>query len=422
MKKYIREYFGDFILCILIGTGLALNVFAGYEMTDPWSSHLWAVAGIVSAVMALLFVAYYKRTLLVISFITEAVALIAAIIILQKMGIFTAAKTIDGNPLLFWIIVIFTSVLVFWAARTRAGIIILFLAGTIMTAAFDFLQFPVCQGGYLAFVFGAFALLLYRIYFISLRHSDKAIAFSQYFAQSAIISLAALILAGGVYYGLVNPMSPPTDQLKLTAQLMSMDIVKKAGISSITIIPANEMVREVQNENRSKNHNEPEKEEKIVQGKNPMTTKKVTFPLPSNFIWIATVSIIALLVLTMVIKLLGRKRWYRAVLRESKEDSAIELYRYFLKKIRKTGCGRPDGHTLLEYAYGLQTKLEPYAVGDANFLSLTQIYTKILYGCQNISEDEWEMFIDFYKEFNRNLKKELGSLRYLVHLFSDSFA
>lgn len=419
MKKYIREYFGDFILCILIGTGLALNVFAGYEMTDPWSSHLWAVAGMVTAVMVLLFAAYYKRILLVISFIAEAAALIAAIIILQKMGVFTASKTIDQNPLLFWIIVISTSVLVFWAARSRAGIIILFLAGTIMTAAFDFLQFPVCQGGYLAFVFGVFVLLLYRIYCISFRHSDKVqAAFSRYFVQSLIISLAALMLAGGVYYGLVKPMSPPTDQVKLTAQLMSMDIVRKAGISSVTVIPANEMVREVQKENQSKNHNEPEKEGKIVQGQNPMTTKKVTFPLPSNFIWMAAVSVIAFLALAMVIKLLGRKRWYRDLLQQSKEDSALELYNYFLKKIRKTGCGRPDGHTLLEYAYGLQTKLEPYAVGDANFLSLTQIYTKILYGCQNISEDEWELFIDFYKELNRNLKKEMGSLKYLVHLFS----
>ena len=419
MKKYIGEYLGDFILCILIGTGLALNVFAGYEMTDPWSGHLWAVAGMVTAVMVLLFAAYYKRILLVISFIAEAAALIAAIIILQKMGVFTASKTIDQNPLLFWIIVISTSVLVFWAARSRAGIIILFLAGTIMTAAFDFLQFPVCQGGYLAFVFGAFVLLLYRIYCISFRHSDKVqAAFSRYFVQSLIISLAALMLAGGVYYGLVKPMSPPTDQVKLTAQLMSMDIVRKAGISSVTVIPANEMVREVQKENQSKDHNEPEKEEKIVQGQNPMTTKKVTFPLPSNFIWMTAVSIIVLLILAMIIKLLGRKRWYRALLQQSKEDSALELYNYFLKKIRKTGCGRPDGHTLLEYAYGLQTKLEPYAVGDANFLSLTQIYTKILYGCQNISEDEWELFIDFYKELNHNLKKEMGSLRYLVHLFS----
>ena len=419
MKKYIGEYLGDFILCILIGTGLALNVFAGYEMTDPWSGHLWAVAGMVTAVMVLLFAAYYKRILLVISFIAEAAALIAAIIILQKMGVFTASKTIDQNPLLFWIIVISTSVLVFWAARSRAGIIILFLAGTIMTAAFDFLQFPVCQGGYLAFVFGAFVLLLYRIYCISFRHSDKVqAAFSRYFVQSLIISLAALMLAGGVYYGLVKPTSPPTDQLKLTAQLMSMDIVRKAGISSVTVIPANEMVREVQKENQSKDHNEPEKEEKIVQGQNPMTTKKVTFPLPSNFIWMTAVSIIVLLILAMIIKLLGRKRWYRALLQQSKEDSALELYNYFLKKIRKTGCGRPDGHTLLEYAYGLQTKLEPYAVGDANFLSLTQIYTKILYGCQNISEDEWELFIDFYKELNRNLKKEMGSLKYLVHLFS----
>lgn len=427
MKEYTGKYLWDFILCVLISTGLSFNVFAGYEMIDPLSGNLPAAAGITIAVTALLFLAYYDRRTIIISIILEAAALIAVIVILQQMGVFSDTKPIDGNPLLFWIIVISASVAVFWAARTRAGMVVLFLAGTIMTAAFDLLQFPVCKWGFFAFVCGLFILFLYRVYCISLKDSEKGkTAFGAYFSQSVIVGMAALVLASGVYYGIIKPMSPPTDQLKLTKKLISMDILKQIGVSSTRIIYSDDTVRTSPNENQqnnkgynnSKKHNEHKKNGNIVHGKNPMKSRAVTFPIVFNIIWIAAASIIIILVLAFIIKLLLRKKWYSDLLKETKEDCAMELYNYFLKNIRKTGFRRPDDLTLLEYASDYKNELEDFTAGDANFMSLTQIYTRILYGCQKISEDEWELFTDFYKEFNRNMKNQMGNFKYLVHYFS----
>ncbi|MEN6463030.1 MAG: DUF4129 domain-containing protein, partial [Syntrophomonas sp.] len=170
--------------------------------------------------------------------------------------------------------------------------------------------------------------------------------------------------------------------------------------------------------NNSKKHNQHKREGKIVHGQDPMKSKAVTFPMNWNILWVAAAFLIVILILAVVIKISLRKKWYRDLLKKSKEDCAMELYNYFLKKIRNTGFKRLNGITLHEYAYDLQNELEDFSVGDANFLSLTQIYTRILYGCQTISEDEWEQFTDFYKEFNRNLKGEMGSFRYLIHFFS----
>lgn len=429
MKKYIEEYSWDFVLCILISTGLALNVFAGYEMTDSLSGNLLAVAAVVIAVTALLFLAGHDRRTLIISILAEALALIAAVVILQQMGVLSDSETIDGNPLLFWIIVIFTSLVVFWASRTRAGLIILFLAGTTMTAVFDLLQYPVCSWGYLAFIFGVLALLLYRVYCISLMNGDsEKTAFRGYFTQSVIIALVTLMLASGVYYGIIKPISPPTDKLNLTKKLMSMDILKEIGVSSTRIIYSDDNAITSQNDNQQNTNkseydnrnkqNEQKTEGKIARGKDPMTTTVVSFKRSIHIAWIAAVFIIVILVLTIIIKLLLRKKWYNDLLKESREDCAMELYSYFLNKIGKTGIRRPDGLTLLEYAEGLQNRLEKFSVGDANFLSLTQIYTKILYGCQHISEDEWEMFNDFYQPFFKNLKNEMGNFRYLWYFFS----
>ncbi|MEN6460395.1 MAG: hypothetical protein ABFC94_03370, partial [Syntrophomonas sp.] len=289
MKKYIDKYFGDFILCVLISTGLSFNIFAGYEMTDLLSANLPAVAGVAIAVTAFLFLAYYDRRTHAISVILEALALIAVIVILLQMGVFSESKTIDGNPLLFWIIVISTSLTVFWAARTRAGLVVLFLAGTIMTAAFDLLQYPVCSWGLWAFILGVFVLFLYRVYCISRIDSDREkTAFSLYFAQSVIVGMTALVLASGVYYGIIKPLSPPTDQLKLKKKLISMDILKEMGVSSTRIIYSDDTVRTSPNENQqnnkgdynnSKKHNQHKREGKIVHGQDPMKSKAVTFPM-----------------------------------------------------------------------------------------------------------------------------------------------
>ncbi|HBR01705.1 MAG TPA: hypothetical protein DD738_03760 [Ruminiclostridium sp.] len=430
MKKHIGKYFWDFILCVFISAGLAENIFAGFEMADPWSGNLLAVAGIVAAVTVLLFLGYYNRMTMVISMTAQAAALIAVMVILQQRGLFSAPYTIDGNPILFWIIVISTSCVVFWAARTRAGLVVLFLVGTTVTAAFDFLEYPVCRWGYLAFVGGAFILFLYRVYCISHMYSEtEKTAFNVYFAQSVIAGTMALLLASGAYYSIIKPMSPPADKLNLAQKLMSMDILYEIGVASTRIIYSDDPATTAENENQQNTNddnyneniqkqNEPKKDGEIVPGRDPITALAVTFRQNAKMIWIAAASAILILVLAVIIKFLLRKKWYDSLLKETNEDSAIELYNYFLKKLIKAGFRRPDGLTLLEYASGLQYELENFSVGKANILSLTQIYTRILYGCQKISEDERELFHDFYKEFYRNLKNEMGNFRYLIHFFT----
>lgn len=429
MKKYVEKYFWDFILCLFISAGLAENIFAGYEMTDPWSGNIFAVAGVVAVVTVLLFCGYYNRMTVVIAMTAQTVALIAVIVILQQRGVFSAPYTIDGNPMLFWIIVISTSCVVFWAARTRAGLVVLFLAGTAMTAAFDILEYSVCRWGYCAFVWGVFILFLYRVYCISHMYSEREItALNMYFAQSVIAGTMVLLLASGAYYGIIKPMSPPADKLNLTQELLSMDILYEIGVASTRTLYSDNPVTTAENGKQQNTNNEnydensqkqnEQKKEETVPGQDPITALAVTFKHNLKMIWIAAASVLMMLVLAFIIKFILRKKWYNNLLRETKEDSAMELYNYFLKQLVKIGFRRPDGLTLLEYASGLQDKLEKFSTGQANILSLTQIYTRILYGCQKISEDEWELFNDFYKEFYRNLKNEMGNFKYLVHFFT----
>ena len=106
------------------------------------------------------------------------------------------------------------------------------------------------------------------------------------------------------------------------------------------------------------------------------------------------------------------------MLSETKEDGALDLYLYFVEKLGKAGLKRPVGSTLLEYAVDSQDALDRFSVGDAGFLRLTEIYLSILYGYRTITEEEHELFLSFYKRFHRNLRHQMGAIRYCAKYFT----
>lgn len=430
MRKYSAQYFGDFILCFFISSGLSVNVFAGYEMNDPWSGNPFAVAGTVILIMVILFSAYWSGKRLLISALTTAALLTASVGALYFTGAFTDISPVDENPILFWIIVITVSVIVFWLARTRAGIVVLFLSGTLMIAAFDLLKYPVSIWAYFVFLFCAFVMFLHRVYCIFTRKSDSGRnCFRAYFIQMMIVSLAAIVLAGGFYSAIIRPLSPPVDETELAKKLMSVQLLEKAGISSKVIAsekPDNTAgisnnsgqqakEQEKEKDKKQKNHNEGGR---IGKSDNLITVMAITYKKNEKKILIAIAALALTLICSLLLKCLLHRKWYRSLQRKSKEDGAMELYHYFIRRMRKAGFKRPDGITLLEYAYVSQVQMEKFCVYDASFLRLTQIYLKMLYGYQKISNEEKDLFCDFYSEFHKNLRIEMGRLRYCLHYFS----
>jgi len=364
--KYWGIYIWDLILCVMISTGLSFNVFAGYEMNDPWSGNLFVVAGVVIAVMVILFPAYFNHKTILISVLITTTALIAAIAALQYTGAISGQKIIDENPLLFWIIVIVTSIAVFWMTRSRAGTVILFLAGTYMIAAFDLLRYPVSILGYIVFLFGTFVLFLYRVYCISLKHSETGkIDFRAYFIQSLLVSMVVFLLAGAVYYGAVKPLSPPIDEMKLVQKLMSMQILEKVGVSTRMIVYSDQLdnsMKNQQNEDKKENQKQKNKDKsdkdqnygKLGKSSNLIAAMAIAYKRIHNMLWMIPAAIVLLLILAIFIKRLLRKKWYKNLQEKTNEDYTMDLYLYFVKKMRKAGFKRPDHLTLLEYASASQ--------------------------------------------------------------------
>jgi len=432
MKKHLDTRLWDFILCVFISIGLSLNVFAGYDMTNPLADNILAVSGIVFAVTALLFIsADNKKNLLAAIFITVT-GVVAGILALHNSSAFNDMKTIDANPLLFWIIVIGTSLTVFWTSRSRAGLILLFLAGSITVAAFAFLEFPVSLVGYIDFIFSVFVMFMYRAYCVSLLHTDMGkIDFRAYFIQSTVVSTLAVALAAGLFFGVIKPLSPPTNEINLATRLMSLEVLEKIGVSTKTEIPSDNLTsntlnntnKTTQDNQNNKEQTKPQKKESTVQfssvqGSNMQKAMAIIYEKKSYWLPILAVGIILIFAAAIISKLYFRKKWYRDLQKEANEDGVIKLYLRFLVQIRKAGLKRPEDLTLLEYAANSQKKLEVFSAGEADFLRLTQIYISVIYGYKKVSVEEYRLFQEFYKEFYKNMRREMGTFRYCLHLFA----
>ena len=371
MKKYLKQHFFDFILCVLLSAGLSVNVFAGFDMNER-------------------------------------------------------------NLILYGITIGAVIILVFCTARTRAGILILFLAGNYMTAFFSFLKYPVSMAGYLIFLVSAFVLFLYRVHCISMRQFDISLKEGKsQMIQPILFSLIAVLLAGGVFCGIIKPLSPATDEAKLSEMLMSMQIMEKLGVATTRIVYSEQPVAQaaqskaVQNVPEQKNMNQDNKEQKKQKEEGQIGSSNImirvmaiTYKKVVNMLWIIVPILILVFIAAVGFKWFLRKKWYSDLHGKTKEDCAVELYLLFIKKMQKAGFKRPSNLTLLEYAADSKEKLERFTAYDANFFRLTEIYLAILYGYQHISDKECELFHDFYKDFYQNLRKEMGTFHYYLQFFT----
>lgn len=415
---------GEYLLCTLMAVGISINVFAGYEMTDPWHNNLLVVAAATAVMMIFLFLTGMSfvggwgdltKSGRWIAFGVTAVLFIGEVVALQLAGAFSGPETIDTNPILFWIIVVTVSILVFWTTRARVGIIILFLAFSYMSVAFDFLLYPVSMAGYGAALLAMAVMYAYRGQGGGQREEEGRRRFAHFIRATAIALVAALV-ASGAYFGIIAPLVDAEKDMRLAEKLMTLEILREAGISSETIIVQEPEEPEIP-------RSEPEEEREELTGGTAgekgslVQVMAIIYRQHVTLFWLIMTSPLLLLALAVGIKLLLRQRWYRVQLRKSNEEGVAALYISLLRKLKKAGFKRPKRQTLLDFARESQEKLEGFISYDATFLRLTQVYLKMTYGYQRISEEELELFEDFYKPFYKNLRKEMGTLKYCLYFF-----
>ncbi|MCD8110121.1 MAG: DUF4129 domain-containing protein [Clostridiales bacterium] len=436
MKKYLQYRCWDLILCIVISVGMAVNVLSGFEIDDV-AERMPVLVILVAVTSAICLLAAINKGTTLIGIAGGVVALIIAVILCRGTNIFV--NDADNASQIFYIVVVAVAVAVFLVCRTRPGIIILFLFGNVLQAGAAFLQFPTKVWAYLLFLIGCGLMIFYRVYVLSVlkAHTGK-VRFRGFMAQNLCVCLAALLLATGIFAGIIRPLDPPTDDLKLIQQLMSFEILEKIGVSTVLVqvdrdkiseqepdqeMATDEQEEEEEEEEMNDTDEAPDREEQEDAGNQQDTAaafteraQAISYQLAKH--WYILVIVAAVLVcLGIYSRKLLRKKWLAEIDRLPRADGVLNLFGFFMFGMEKAGCKRAANLTLDEYQAVNAKQLGKFDAETVDFARLTEIYRKAYYGRLEVTEEEYADYLRYYEGFHRNVRKAAGAFRYLILYF-----
>ncbi len=434
MRQYIKKRFAEWLLCLVMAACMTQAVCSGFVLEEGAYFGAVVVFALSAVLQALLQLISYRRRFVVIG-ITAGVLLATAAVVTIKT---TQPFSDNGDSSFIFALILFSaSLLVFLLTRTRAGTAALFLLGTLTCTGAYFLQFPIMLWSFLLFEIAVFIMFFLRVYTASLLKADIGKARTgAYMLQTGAVCLAAFVMAGGMYFGVVRPLDPPTQGLKLITRLQSMPLIQVLGVSDTKVIFDSELESQ-QTPDTAELTSDTGKEQNESIGEAPPQTQSqndgISLPeylsdvqqaldtvnyglLQTRRVWLLL--FIPLMITGLfVLRLFIRKRWHLRIQSLPKEDAAANYYSLFLRCFKRLGIQSHSCHTLREYAENNEMQMQAFSAQDVCFAALTGTYEKIVYGGGSISAKDYEQFETYYGSFYKNLRRELGSLKYCLRIF-----
>lgn len=432
IRQYYIDHIWDMLCCWILSAGLALNVFAGYDSPDPKVGSLPLTFLFCALLTVVLFAAGFNKKTTIAGIGAAVILLLAAVMAVRSSGALGEDALIDNNPALFWMVIIGTAAACYLLSRWRIGTVILLVAGVILTAAFCFLEYPVHLLGFLMFIAGTIVIFLYRVYNISLLSAYTGkVGFQRFGAQSMAMVMAVMLLAGGIYQGIIVPLDPPTQDLKLITVLQSFDIMEKLGVSRKTEMPLQDNMTELENDDVETSNEKTEEDESspqqetdnTLEGEIERETEKtnamgIKYDQSRKGLYVLLILLmISLLASPFAAKRWLRKRWEEKVKAAGPTEGSLLIFEYLMKKLRYAGFTRPDSVTLAAYMEGQKEALQAYATEQADVPALAQDYQRVIYGYRALDEQSFAGFWSVYEAFRGNLRKKIGTLRYALRFF-----
>lgn len=434
MRQYIRYRGWDFVLCVLISIGMAVNVLSGFEI-DFVKEQLLILILVTAAVSLLCFLAAVNKRSAVAGIIIGIVLAAAAAAVVRGREIFS--NEAENAQMIFYLVIVIAAIAVFLIGRSRVGIVILFLLGNLLHAGAAFLEFPCYLWAYVLFLAGTAGLYFYRVYTISVMraHTGK-VRFGRFMIQNLCMCVAALLLASAVFGGVVRPLDPPTQEIKLIQKLESFEILQKIGVASIKVYPdrqkqsadtpddeiaTDEITDQQETPDSAGGQIEtPEKNNQLEQLfdsiANQTDAKAVSYDRMNLwFVWlIAAAAAVAAVIL---LRRWMRKRWFERIEQLPLPERVYNLYRYFLFGLKKAGHVKSGHLTLPEFQSLQKEELQKYDADGVSFLQLTDIYMRTFYGNKEVTEEEFDAYRTYYAAFRKKLCKNMGRLKYILIYF-----
>lgn len=437
MASYLKNRIWDLLLCTAISLGLVYPIFAGFVLKDRLSPNIPAVLALLAAVQFFLLLTAYGRRTKTIRVLVGAGLLVIFMAVSRRENPFIHEENMSLAVTLF--ILVLTGLLVFLATRTRPGTVVLFLLGFLVTAGSRFLRFPVQDWSFLLFLFSVMVMLWYRNYTLTLLQVQIGrVQIRKFMRQTLLVCLAGLVMSGAIYAGIIRPLHPPTQQLKLVTRLERMDLLKVMGVSETKTILNPDLAANAQadssasgnkkkstdagnqrNQTKQADAGSDEKQEtgaKSGTGRDNsqvQASRRMYYEIRRVHIPWVLIALGILAAAYYVFRVLNRKHWEKQVRDLEDADRIVNYYQFFLRSFSKCGFQKPENYTLSEYAQSIEHELQVFAEGKSTFSGLTEIYCRTVYGRQQLKRKDVRLFVKFYEGFRKNLRKEIGTFRYL---------
>lgn len=447
MRGMLKNYIWDFVLCVVISVALAYTLCSAFYSTQVFQNP----AGI--AIMSA-FAAVICAALLATSFSTRmrvfgaiGVALCAVIALAVAGSTSAGGNPMDdatGNNLYFAIIAIAVPVLVYAFSRRRGLAILLLIVGVFLCAVVEYLYWYHHVVAFIVFLVAAIAMVVYRTYQRSVLHSDTdTLAFTSVTASGVGLALVAVLVGGGLFALVIAPLNPPNLVVKLITEHYRVQTEEVKGVGNTTNtenlnIYSNRMSnKSSQTNNQTGKQKTKENNQKTAQGNT--TTQQVTgtptslgratddsagggnngLNVPEWLPYLIIVLVILAIIAIIVSRQFIRRRRYNRMTAGPPEQTAENLYVFFMRSFNRLKIPQPGALTLGEYSKGYQdvfTDFEEKGSGPS-FDELTKIYEENAYGGRPITEEQSSLFKQYYKNLYKRIAHYVGHLRYLVKYF-----
>lgn len=258
----------------------------------------------------------------------------------------------------------------------------------------------------------------------------------RYIPQAVLLCVCALGIAVGVYQGIVAPLNPADRSEKITTELQSMEILKKAGVANEIHLYDEDLAAPQENENirlipreisqaqttlapettapESQDENSAEESTPTVtlpeqtQEDGAILAQKVTYE-PKSYFWIKFAAAIAgTLLLAVVLREVVRRVRFRRTLALEPVEQVQRFFRQYVRRMRMLGFRRKPSETWTEYAQKTSGKLK---ISGLDFF--TEVYLRARYGGIAPTQEEYRQMLCLARGFPAELRKSYGLGKYL---------
>ena len=442
MINYFKYHIWEWLLCVMISAALLVNLAQGFYIPD-WAadSALLAVATTGGCLLYFFIGKYNKITM--ITFPLLFMALITGFFLMLRARNVNIGSGEGADAIyIYWIASVVISLLVFSLSRARAGIAALFLIGICLHAVIDFLAYDIKPWCVVIFTFACLCLFPLRQYRVNaLRSSSVRPGFASLSLTASGAALASVAVAMLLFTFVIEPLAPPTRDIRLISRTMRYDILERIGVARNYPIP-DEMLRaqpepDIGFQAGEDMEKEPERSTEAVylpetdfvppvpgaalpQDADEYASVSYANRTPVVIVMIIVVFVFACVFLWLLPRLIRRRRRER-LMALGREELILVVFPRILMMFKRIGLARSPAQTALEYFDAGRERISRYTQDALDFGRLTEAYLRVRFGGLSVEDDIYEGCLSFCPTFARNYRRLEGRARYLLRVSRDNY-